>query len=236
MDFLRSLVLPVEERHAERSGPVDLYPPDDTTRPRPAVLFVHGGPVPAELRPTPRDWPQYRAYGSLAAGRGAVGATVDHRLHSPAAYPDAAADVRAAVESVRADPRVDGDRLALWFFSGGGMLAADWLRDPPPWLRCVALSYPLMQPFPGWPADPRFRPADAVAQAGDLPIVLTRVGRENPVIAEGVQAFVTAAAGARLEIVEVPRGRHAFDCLDDDDASRAAITRAVDLVLATLTA
>jgi len=35
-------------------------------------------------------------------------------------------------------------------------------------------------------------------------------------------------------VVEVPHGRHGFDYLDDDDASRAAILRAVDLVLATM--
>jgi hypothetical protein len=134
---------------------------------------------------------------------------------------------------VRADPRVDGERVALWFFSGGGLLAADWLREPPPWLRCVALTYPLLEPFPGWPVPDRFRPVDAVAAAGDLPIVLTRVGRENPAIAEGVSAFV-GAAKTRPDVVEVPHGRHGFDYLDDDDASRAAIVRAVDLVLATM--
>jgi acetyl esterase/lipase len=233
MDFLKPFVLPVDLRSAERHGPVDLYPPDDTSRPRPAVLIVPGGPVPAEARPAPRDWPVYQAYPSLVAARGVVGATVGHRLHSPAAYPEAADDVRAAIETVRADPRVDGERLALWFFSGGGLLSADWMREPPSWLRCVALTYPVLEPLPGWPVPDRFRPVDAVASAGDLPIVLTRVGREDPTIDEGVRAFV-GAAKTRPDVVEVPHGRHGFDYLDDDDASRAAIQRAVDLVLATM--
>jgi acetyl esterase/lipase len=233
MDSLKPFVLPVDTRAAERHGPIDLYPPDGTTRPRPAVLFVHGGPLPAEVRPRPRDWPVFQAYGSLVAGRGVFGATMDHRLHAPDAYPVAADDVRGAVDAVRADPRVDGERVALWFFSGGGLLAADWLREPPPWLRCVALTYPLLAPLPGWPVPDRFRPVDAVAAAGDLPIVLTRAGRENPVVAEGVSAFV-GAAKTRPDVVEVPHGRHGFDYLDDDDASRAAILRAVDLVLATM--
>lgn len=228
------MVLPVAARTAERRGTVDFYLPDEGTSPRPAVLVVHGGPFPAEVRPTPRDWPVFRGYASLAAARGVVGATVDHRLHSPVAYATAAGDVAAAVESVRAHPGVDGDRVALWFFSGSGLLSADWLRDPPPWLRCVALTYPLLAPYPGWPEDPRFLPADAVAHAAGLPVVLTRVGLENPRIAEGVEAFVQAAAKTRLEIIDVPLGHHGFDCLDDDDASRSAITRAVDLVLATL--
>jgi alpha-beta hydrolase superfamily lysophospholipase len=232
MDFLKPFVLPTAARPAAREGALDLYLPAET--PRPAVLVVHGGPLPAEVRPEPRDWPVYRGYGSLLAERGVVGATVSHRLHSPAAYPVAAADVRAAVETLRADPRVDGDRLALWFFSGGGLLAADWLRDPPGWLRAVALNYPVLEPFPGWPVDERFRPAQAVAHAGDLPIVLTRVGLESPQIAAGVEAFVAAAAKARLTIVDVPHGRHSFDNLDDDDESRAAIERAAALVLAEL--
>lgn len=234
MDFLKAPVFPVEDRVAERIDDVDVYLPDDLSGPRPAVLLVHGGPVPAELRPTPRDWPIFRGYASLLAGRGVIAATVDHQLHSPLGYPAAAGNVRAAVERLRADPRVDGDRLALWFFSGGGLLAADWLREPPAWLRAVALNYPLLAPPPGWPVDAAFRPVDAVASAGNLPIVLTRAGLEKPAIAEGVEAFVTAAANARLDIVDVPRGQHGFDYLDDDDESRAAVQRAMELVLTSL--
>lgn len=233
MDILKPLVLPVTIRDAERHGAVDLYPPDDVTRARPAVLFVHGGPLPAEFRPTPRDWPMFQAYGSLVAARGVVGATVDHGLQTPADYATPAAAVEAAVELIRADPRVDANRVALWFFSGGSPLSADYLRRPPAWLRCVAFNYPLLAPLPGWPSDPRFRPAEAVTEAGDLPIVLTRVGREDPAVQETVQAFIDAAK-TRLEVVEVPNGRHSYDIKDDEDASRAAIQRAVDLVLATM--
>jgi dienelactone hydrolase len=243
MDFLRPFVLPVEARAAERAGALDLYPPDDTTHPRPAVLVVHGGPVPAALEPAPRDWPVYRGYPTLLAGHGVVGATVAHRLHGPDAYPTAAEDVRLAAERLRADPRVDGDRIALWCFSGGALLAGDWLRDPPAWLRAVALSYPVLAPLPGLPVESRFRPVDAIAAAGERKarepdggpkIVLTRVGLEDPGIAEGVRAFVSAAAKARLEIIDVPDHRHGFDHLDDDDVSRAAIRKAVDLVLTEL--
>jgi dienelactone hydrolase len=234
MKFLGPTFLNVEIRTAERHGQIDLYLPDDTTGPRPAVLFVHGGPLPAGLQPTPRDWPVYQTYGSLAAGRGVVGATVDHELHSPAGYAASADNIRAAIEALRADPRVDGDRVALWFFSGGGPLSATWLREPPAWLRCVALTYPIITALEGWDVDPRFRPVEAVAGAGDLPIVLTRAGLERPDVAGGVEQFVDAAAKSNLEIIDVPRGQHGFDTLDDDDDSRAAITRALDSVLARL--
>ncbi|MEV7867158.1 alpha/beta fold hydrolase [Streptomyces sp. NPDC088124] len=213
--------------------------------PSPAIVFVHGGPLPADTRPTPRDWPLFTGYGRYAASLGAVGVTVDHRLHGLTDYARAAEDVVAAVERVRADPRVDGERVALWFFSGGGLLLADWLAAPPPWLRCVAATYPVLAPIPGWSlVEPRFRPAARIAGAGPLPIVLTRVGRERPEIAATVEEFLTAAegSGARVEVIDVPLAHHGFDAFDhaaDPEAveqARRAVERAARSVLAALTA
>src|SRR5215471_16487997 len=137
-------VLSVPDARKRRDGNLDVYlPANSGVEMAPAIVFVHGGPIPADLRPTPRDWPVYIGYGSLAASRGVVAVTVDHRLYSPAALPAAADDVAAAVEQARALAGVDPDRVALWFFSGGGLLAADWLAAPPPWLRCIAATYPL---------------------------------------------------------------------------------------------
>jgi len=224
-DFLKPFVLPVPPVEPERRGPVDFYLPSEP-EPRPAIVFVHGGPVPPDRTPTPRDWPVFRGYGSLAAGQGCVGVTVDHRLHHPGAYPEAADDVAAAVEQARADPRVDPDRVALWVFSGGGPLITDWLRAPKPWLRCVAATYPLLAGFPGFPADPRFLPAQAAATT--VPVVLTRVGLENPAIAATVEAFIDAAraGGTPLTIIDVPHGHHSFDIIDDTEESREAVESA----------
>jgi dienelactone hydrolase len=160
----------------------------------------------------------------------------DHRLQSPAAFPLAADDVAAAVERARALAGVDADRVALWFFSGGGLLAADWLSQPPPWLRCIALSYPVLAAPPGSDIDARFRPVDAVRSAGQLPILLTRVGRERPQIAATVEAFTAEAAihQARLTVIDVPEGQHGFDTLDHDKASRAAVNHAMTWVAAAL--
>ena len=87
---------------------------------------------------------------------------------------------------------MDGDRIALWFFSTGALLAADWLAAPPPWLRCVAANYPALAPLPGWGAvEARFSPVDALRSApGGPPVVLTRAGLEHPAFAETVQAFL----------------------------------------------
>ncbi|MFF2231099.1 alpha/beta hydrolase [Streptomyces anulatus] len=233
---LRPFLLDVPERPRERAGNTDLYLPDGPG-PHPAVVFVHGGPVPAEARPTPRDWPTLTGYARLVAGQGAVGVTLDHRLHAVTDYEVAAADVADAVERVRTDPRVDADRVALWFFSGGGPIVADWLTSPPAWLRCVAANYPILAPMPSWGlGGSRFHPVRAVSRAGSLPVVLVRAERESADIAATVEEFLAEAArcGANVEVIDVPEGRHGFETLDPTDGARDAVHRAVGAVLAHL--
>ncbi|MFF0705519.1 alpha/beta hydrolase [Streptomyces tendae] len=230
---LQPFLMDVPDVPRERHGNVDFYLPD-AEEPRPAVVFVHGGPVPADARPTPRDWPGLTGYARCVAGDGAVGVLLDHRLHDLGDYERAAADVAAAVELARADPRVDQDRIALWFFSGGGLITADWLDAPPAWLRCLAATYPVLAPLPNWGlSETRLRPARAVANAGDLPVVLTRVGREMPEIAATVEEFLAAAkdCGADVEVIDVPNGHHGFETIDVTDESRTAVRHALRTVL-----
>lgn len=248
---LLPFLLDVPEVPRERRGRVDLHLPGgpgsptegaprfadadaDADRPRPAVVLVHGGPVAPDQRPTPRDTPFLLGYARYAASLGAIGVTLDLRLHGLADFPLAAEDLAEAVALVRADPRVDGDRIALWFFSTGGLLAADWLAAPPPWLRCLAASYPALAPLPGWGAvESRFRPVDVVGTADGPPIVLTRAGQEHPTFTATVEEFLAAAGrnGAHIEIVDVPHGHHGFELVDPTEESRACVERAMRSVL-----
>ncbi|MFJ3302304.1 alpha/beta hydrolase [Streptomyces sp. NPDC086549] len=229
-------LLDVPELPRVRNGRLDLHLPQRAAGPRPAVLFVHGGPVPRDADPGPRDSPFFLGYARHAASLGVVGAVVEHRLYGITEYARAADDVAGAVELLRADPRVDPDRIALWFFSGGGLLAADWFAARPAWLRCLALNYPVLAPLPGWGAvDERFSPVGALpADGGTLPpLVLTRAGLETPQIAATVERFVNAAeeAKAPMEIIDVPHGVHGFEIYNRTDESREAVTRAVRTVL-----
>lgn len=239
--FLRPFLMELPERPRVRNGRVDVHLPEtgEPHGPWPAVLFVHGGPLPPDLIPAPRDSPLYVGYARYAASLGAVGAVAEHRLHGITDYARSAGDVTEAIELLRADPRVDPERVALWFFSGAGLLAADWIAAPPGWLRCLTLTYPVLAPLPGWGAvAPRFRPTSALRASGRTlpPLLLTRAGLETAHIAATVEEFVTAAeeTKAPIEIIDVPHGVHGFEIHDPTDESRKAVARAMRTVLAHL--
>jgi acetyl esterase/lipase len=227
--FLAPFVLDPPPVPTRREGNIDIYAPGEHEAASPAVLFVHGGPLPVDLRPTPREWPLFVCYARLAASYGMIGVTLDHRLHEPTAYSIAQDDVAEALDLVRALPEVDPDRVALWFFSGGAPLSARWIARPPDWLRCLALSYPVLATAPAWGLGPQMRPIEALAQACDLPILLTRVGNEQPQVADTVTAFMNAAVDHRVavDVIDVPDGQHSFDILDHTPQSRDAVTAAM---------
>ncbi|HEY1572943.1 MAG TPA: hypothetical protein VGG05_16495 [Pseudonocardiaceae bacterium] len=230
--YLNPFVLPTEPCPRERHGRVDFHLPAGDS-PAPAVVFVHGGPIPEAMDPTPRDLPSFIGYGRAVATSGAVGVVLDHRMRDLGDCGPSAQDLADAVEAVRAHPRVDRDRIALWFLSGGSCLAAGWLDAAPDQLRCIAFSYPLFGDLPGRPVDARFRPAAALAGWRGVPIVLTTVGLERPDIAATVENFLAAARERQVDVrvITVPNGHHGFDCLDDTEESREAIVEAVEAVL-----
>ncbi|MGZ0145819.1 alpha/beta hydrolase family protein [Kribbella sp. WER1] len=225
-----SFVLPAPEVPTTTHEGLRLYLPD-TAVPSPAVLLVHGVPYSAEGRPRPSAWQIYRGYAAQLAGLGTVAAAVDH---SPDGRPDddrSLAAIAKAIAAIRAHPQVDGDRIGLWYFSGGAPLSAGLLQDPPEWLRCIALTYPVLGDSElvttrGVP------PVDAVRGSRGLPIVLTVVGHELPDVARTQPPFIDAAlaAGADLRMIDAPGGRHGFDVLDHTDESRRAVRDALTTV------
>lgn len=217
---------------------------------RPAVVFIHGGPLPpggGGSMPKPKDWALFRSYGELAAASGFVGVTFNHRLYSLQAFDDSAADVQAAIEHVRANAaelHVDPDRIAAWAFSGGGPLLSFAFRDTPPWLKAVVSYYaildlPAQGTAPG--ASDRLSPVTHLkASTGPVPpTFVARAGIDSPAISASIEAFVAAALekNAMLELFTLPDAKHGFD-LDMGDnntpRSREAIARTVEFLKARL--
>jgi acetyl esterase/lipase len=62
---------------------LDVYAPPGgkPSKPLPAVVFIHGGPIPSNLRTEPKEWGVFISHGQLAAASGFVGVTFNHRLH-----------------------------------------------------------------------------------------------------------------------------------------------------------
>ncbi len=211
---------------------------------RPAIVFVHGGPVPAAARP--KDWAVYVSYGRLAGASGWVGITFNHRFHAPERVAEAAGDVADLLTRVRRDAtalHVDPDRIAVWAFSGGGPFLAPLLAERPSWLRAVVAYYTVLdlQTLPPGQADtvgPEIRKRfSAVAQLGAgprplPPLLVARAGQDQPSLNQGLDRFVQAAlaGNAMLDLLNHPDGRHAFDILDDVPRSREILAHTFDFL------
>jgi len=219
-------------------GPLhcDVYAPAAAGAPRPAVILIHGGPIP---RTGAKNMGVFVSYGELLAASGFVAVTFDHRFLAPARLAEAGGDVADLVAHVRANAEAlgaDPARLALWAFSGGGPFLSEGLRSRPAWLRAVVAYYAaldLQQPAPGADSglDPGLRTAwsPLAALGADArtapPVLVARAGLDHPWLNAGIDRFVAAAlaSGATLDLLTHPDGRHGFDILDDDARSQAII-------------
>lgn len=223
------LILPTQPVRAADRGAYDLYLPERGARP-PVVVLVHGlFPSPPPV--SPRRTPFFRAYASQLAHRGVAAVVLDHELTGGMRYPEAAATLDRTIAAVRSSDEVDGERVAVWCFSGGGPLAYPLLAAGHGWLRCIGLTYPLLptEEIPGWPSL-----SDALAGLADTPAVLTRVEHELPHFVAGQQALVDARP-AGLTTIEVPEAEHGFDTGPATEHGRIAVRAALDALAGHLT-
>lgn len=219
LPFLFDLPLPV----VESIGDVDLYLPS-ATAPAPAVVLLHGGPLPDDLSVGPRQWPAYVGYGSLLVEAGLVGVMFEHGFREGRPLVEAYDDVLAAIDRAPSHPRVDADRVAVWAFSAGGALLGPFFDEPAAWLRAVAATYAFM----GDPEEDGIIGAtDAVRGGCDVPVLVTRVEEEYDWVAESVREFVEVVAGLDLTVIDVAGARHGFENLDHTDDARTAVRQAI---------
>ena len=223
----------------------DVYtPPDAPASSRlPAVILIHGGPIPPGMEP--KGMGVYQSLGELVAVSGMVAVTFNHRFHGQAMLVEAAGDVRDLVRHVRENAAgygIDGDRLALWAFSGGGPFLSSALREGPEHVKAMAAFYAVMDlqqrpasVAPGSPNDlddetrKAYSPAYHVATGSRpiAPLLIARAGYDNPWINDSIDRFVAKALerNVSLELMNHENGRHGFDILDDDERSREILTR-----------
>jgi dienelactone hydrolase len=224
--YLRPFVVPHETVEPVRSGLLDVYLP--ASAPAPAVLMVHGGPVPRDLAVRPPDWPAYRAYGALLAQAGLVGGMFEHGLVDESTLGTAQENIRGAAAALRAHPCVDPDRFGMWFFSNGGLFMGSVLADPPTWgVAAVSGSYAAVaHPDVNYPALPK---ATVTAELSDIPLLLVLPEHDYEwIVTASTELLEHCATEHRaVDVIEVPGGHHAFDTVDDNDEARDAVRSSI---------
>lgn len=211
---------------------------------RPAVIFIHGGRIPPNLRTTPKEWGAYVSLGQLVAASGFVGVTFNHRFYTWESLGDSQGDVTDLVAYVREHAEslgVDRERIVLWAVSAGGIFLSRTLRDSPPHVRCLVAYYSVLDlgrdEAPPAVTDAMLREHSPLRQLaanpkGAPPIFIARAGLDAPGINGGIDRFLQAALAANVsvDLANHAQGHHGFDVEDDDDRSREILSRTLEYI------
>lgn len=245
--FTRSVVLRIpaaEAVHVTRDQPwgdagrvLDLYRAPSAEGPLPTVVLVTGFPDPGFRNIAGcafKDTAPFRSWARLLAAFGLSAVTytnVDPLRDAPAVLTHLHENADAL--------GIDAARCGLWACSGHVPTALGVLgRTAPPRVRCAALCYGYMFDLEGSTevADAgrqfKFAVPDVSADRipSGVPLLIARAGADaTPGVNGSIDRFVRHAESRALpvEIVEHPTGPHAFDVLEDSDASRGVIERLV---------
>jgi acetyl esterase/lipase len=240
----------VKDRVYKRVGgaelKMDVYSPAGRGARRPAVIFIHGGRIPPNLRTTPKEWGAYVSFGQLVAASGFVGVAFNHRFYTWNSLPDSQSDLMDLIAHVRdnADSLgVDKDRIILWAVSAGGVFLGHPLRDAQPYIRCIVGYYPQLdlqnsrKSAPASVTDETLREYSAIyhlrnREKGVPPIFIARAGLDDATLNDGVDRFVQLALAKNLtiELVNHATGHHGFDIEDDNQRSREILRRTIEFI------
>lgn len=240
----------VKDRVYKRVGgaelKMDLYSPPGRGARRPAVIFIHGGRIPPNLRTTPKDWGAYVSLGQLVAASGFVGVTFNHRFYTWESLADSQSDVMDLIAHVRSNADslgVDKDRIVLWAVSAGGVFLSHPLRDAQPYIRCIVGYYPELdlenerKSAPSSVTNETLREFSAIhhlrnREKGVPPLFIARAGLDDATLNDGVDRFVQLALSKNLtiEVVNHATGQHGFDVENDNDRSREIIRRTIEFI------
>jgi acetyl esterase/lipase len=211
----------------------------------PVVVLQAGG---AE---NTKDWGIYTSLGRLLAASGLAAVPFNHRLRYPRRqYQEGAADLAALLELLRREGSslgLDGGRVAVAVFSGGGPMLAPLLRDRPVEVRCLAAFYAFLDTEHVNLAEAginseiarRYSPlAQLEARPSGLPpLFIARAGRDAiPGVNASIDRFAAVALSHNVPIALVnhPAGSHGFDHREDDARTREVLEMAIAFFRANL--
>jgi len=228
----------VEYREGEAGAfTLDIYyPPDSQSGARlPAVVFVTGYPDPGIQKMLGckfKEMGAYISWGQLTAASGLVAITYTNL--------EPTADIHALLQYVRqhaAELGIDENNIGVWACSGNVPNALSVLmQEGSDYLKCAVLCYGLMLDMDGlthvaeaaglWGfANPCAGKSVADLPQG-LPLFIVRAGQDQmPHLNETIDRFLTKALTHNLPVTFVnhPTAPHAFDLIEESEASRGII-------------
>jgi hypothetical protein len=241
----RDIAYPIADE-ATNSGALimDLYyPPDyEAGSMLPAVVFVVGYSdlgAEAKVGCKFKEMESLISWSKLVAARGLIGVTYANR--------EPARDLHSLLRHLRqAAPAlgIDAGRIGLWASSGNSPLALSVLMgEGREFVKCEAFLYPFLLDLVGTTvvssASETFKFVNPCAGKSvddlplDVPLLIVRAGREEfPRLNETIDRFAGKALlrNLPLTLVNHATGPHAFDLLQDSDASRSAIRQVLEFL------
>jgi hypothetical protein len=205
---------------------MDLYYPDALQGAAPATVIVAGFPDPGFERSVGckfKEMGSSVSWAGLMAASGMVAIAYTNR--------EPAADLHALLQHVRENGAalgIDAERIGLWASSGNAPLALSALMTER--IACAALCYPYTLDVVEIANKFGFaNPADGKSVDDlprDVPLFIARAGNdEMPGLNQRLDRFVSEAIARNLPVTVVnhPTAAHAFDLIDDSDATREII-------------
>jgi acetyl esterase/lipase len=182
-----------------------------------------------------KHWGFYKELGQLIAAHGMAGVIPDKR-YQRGQRQEGTDDILALMKFVTengAKYNLDGSKVCLWAFSGGGLLLNTAMRGETPTVKCIVNFYAVsdISRFPGATADMATSPLNPIHRLRSTdatklpPMMIVRAGKDNADLNAGIEAFIAEAMRRNADITAInyPDGQHGFDLLDDNDKSRAII-------------
>jgi dienelactone hydrolase len=188
---------------------MDVYRPKQSSGLLPALIFFN------TATGAQRSNPFYKSWAEVAASKNLVAILPDLGGETFAKDFDA---LIAHLRSNAAKLGIDGERVAVYAGSGNVFRALPIVQDPKQTFVKAAVMY--------------YGSANVSQFRRDLPLLFVRAGLDRPPVNRDITALVTTATtqNAPVTLLNYPGGHHAFEIVDDEDATRETIDRTIEFV------
>lgn len=207
----------------------------------PVVFLVHGEAPIQSLKGAG----QFISIGETLASKGIAAVSFDRRKRIDGVpIHEILSDIAACRDFVGEHAEeygIDSGRTAVWGFSAGVPFALySGLHHDPEGVRCLVCYYGFgdfasLDSLIGKESGEAY-PAMFSGGEKPVPVFAARAGRDSPLLNMSLDAFIGEAEtrGFPVSAAEHPKGRHAFDIVDDNERSREILRETLSFLEAHL--